>query len=156
MLFDLLHLDGVDLRGLPLEQRKQRLAALLRRAPDDTLRYGDHVVGRGEAFLEQARAHGLEGILSKRRDAAHRDGRHPDWRKIRCHERGEFVVGGFTDPAGSRAGFGALLLGVHEGPGPLTYVGRVGTGFSDVKLDALRRRLAALEGPPAACSSARC
>jgi bifunctional non-homologous end joining protein LigD len=147
--FDLLHLDGVDLRAVPLEQRKQRLAALLRRVPDDTLRYGDHVVGRGEAFLEQARAHGLEGIVSKRREGPHRDGRHPDWRKIRCHERGEFVVGGFTDPAGSRAGFGALLLGVHEGPGPLTYVGRVGTGFSDVKLDALRRRLAALEGPPA-------
>ena len=145
VLFDLLHLDGVDLRGLPLEQRKQRLAALLRRAPDDTLRYGDHVVGRGEAFLEQARAHGLEGILSKRRDAAHRDGRHPDWRKIRCHQRGEFVVGGFTDPAGSRAGFGALLLGVHEDSGSITYVGRVGTGFSDARLGNLHRRLKALE-----------
>ena len=147
VLFDLLHLDGVDLRGLPLEQRKQRLAALLRRAPDDTLRYGDHVVGRGEAFLEQARDHGLEGILSKRRDAPHRDGRHPDWRKIRCHERGEFVVGGFTDPAGSRAGFGALLLGVHDESGPITYVGRVGTGFSDARLGDLHRRLKALERP---------
>src|SRR5262249_57976860 len=111
VLFDLLHLDGVDLRGLPLEQRKQRLAALLRRSTDDTLRYGDHVVGRGEAFLEQARAHGLEGILSKRRDAPHRDGRHPDWRKIRCHERAEFLVRGFTDPARAAAGIGALLPG---------------------------------------------
>ena len=64
------------------------------------VRYGDHVVGRGEAFLDQARAYGLEGIVSKRRDAPHRDGRHADWRKMRCHERGEFVVGGFTDPGG--------------------------------------------------------
>src|SRR5262249_11559573 len=143
--FALLHRDGVDLRSLPLEQRKQRLVALLRRAPDDTLRYGDHVVGRGEAFLEQARSHGLEGILSKRRDAPHRDGRHPDWRKIRCHERGEFVVGGFTDPGGTRAGLGALLLGAHEDDGRLVYVGRVGTGFSDSVRRELRRRLGAAE-----------
>ncbi len=145
VVFDLLHLDGADLRAQPLEQRKQRLAALVRRVADDTVRYGDHVVGRGEAFLDQARTYGLEGIVSKRRAAPHRDGRHADWRKIRCHERGEFVVGGFTDPAGSRAGFGALLLGVNEGPGPITFVGRVGTGFSDARLGDLHRRLAALE-----------
>jgi bifunctional non-homologous end joining protein LigD len=145
VVFDLLHEDGTDLRALPLEQRKQRLAALLRRAGGDgTLRYGDHVVGRGAAFLRQVCAHGLEGIVSKRRDAPHRDGRHPDWRKVRCHERGEFVVGGFTDPGGSRAGLGALLLGAHE-DGRLRYVGRVGTGFSDAKLRELRGQLGALE-----------
>jgi bifunctional non-homologous end joining protein LigD len=145
VVFDLLHEDGTDLRALPLEQRKQRLAVLLRRAGGDgTLRYGDHVVGRGAAFLHQVCAHGLEGIVSKRRDAPHRDGRHPDWRKVRCHERGEFVVGGFTDPGGSRAGLGALLLGAHE-DGRLRYVGRVGTGFSDAKLRELRGQLDALE-----------
>jgi bifunctional non-homologous end joining protein LigD len=147
LVFDLLHLDDADLRALPLEQRKQRLAQLLRRADGgETLRYGDHVVGRGAAFLRQACAHGLEGIVSKRRDAPHRDGRHPDWRKVRCHERGEFVVGGFTEPGGSRAGLGALLLGAHD-DGRLRYVGRVGTGFSDAKLRELRRRLDALELP---------
>ncbi len=147
VVFDLLHLDGADLRPLPLEQRKRRLAQLLRRAgAGETLRYGDHVVGRGEAFLRQAVAHGLEGIVSKRRDAPHRDGRHPDWRKVRCHERGEFVVGGFTDPGGSRAGLGALLLGAHDG-GALRYVGRVGTGLSDAQLRELRRRLDALARP---------
>jgi bifunctional non-homologous end joining protein LigD len=147
VVFDLLHLDGADLRSLPLEQRKQRLAQLLRRGGDDgTLRYGDHVVGRGAAFLHQAAEHGLEGIVSKRRDAPHHDGRHADWRKVRCQERGEFVVGGFTEPAGSRAGLGALLLGAHD-DGRLRYVGRVGTGFSDARLEELRRRLEALEQP---------
>jgi len=147
VVFDLLHVDGADLRALPLEQRKQRLATLLRRAGGDgILRYGDHVVGRGAAFLRQACAHGLEGIVSKRRDAPHRDGRHPDWRKVRCHERGEFVVGGFTDPGGARAGLGALLLGAHE-DGRLRYVGRVGTGFSDAKLRDLREQLDRLAQP---------
>jgi bifunctional non-homologous end joining protein LigD len=146
LVFDLLHLDGADLRLLALEQRKQRLAALLRRAGGDILRYGDHVVGRGPAFLRQACEHGLEGIVSKRRDAPHREGRHPDWRKARCENGAEFVIGGFTDPAGSRAGLGALLLGAHE-DGQLVYVGRVGTGFSDALLRDLRRRLDALEQP---------
>ncbi len=144
VVFDLLHVDGVDLRALPLEQRKHRLAALLRSGGGETLRYGDHVVGRGEEFLRQACAHGLEGTVSKRRDAPHRDGRHPDWRKVRCNERGEFVIGGFTDPGGSRAGLGALLLGAHD-EGRLRYVGRVGTGFSERTLRELRRRLGALE-----------
>jgi bifunctional non-homologous end joining protein LigD len=147
VVFDLLHLDGVDLRPLPLEQRKQRLAQLLRRADGgETLRYGDHVIGRGAAFLRQVCMHGLEGIVSKRREAPHREGRHPEWRKVHCHERGEFVVGGFTDPGGSRAGLGALLLGAHE-DGRLRYVGRVGTGFSDAKLRELRRRLDELAQP---------
>ncbi len=146
VVFDLLHHDGVDLRPLPLERRKQRLAALARRAGGDVVRYGDHVVGRGAVFLAHARSHGLEGIVSKRRDGPHREGRHPDWMKIRCQEGGEFVVGGFTDPSGTRAGLGALLLGAYEN-GRLVYVGRVGTGFSDATLGALRRRLDGLAQP---------
>ena len=105
----------------------------------DTLRYGDHVVGRGAAFLRQACAHGLEGIVSKRRDAPYRDGRGADWQKVRCGQRGEFVVGGFTDPGGTRAGLGALLLGAYESPGRLGYVGRVGTGFDEKTLRDLHR-----------------
>ena len=88
VVFDLLHHDGADLRWVPLERRKQRLAALLRRAGQDTLVYGDHVIGRGDRFLRQACAHGLEGVVSKRRDSRYREGRGADWQKIRCGQRG--------------------------------------------------------------------
>jgi bifunctional non-homologous end joining protein LigD len=148
VVFDVLHLDGVDLRPLPLEARKVRLADLLRRVPaGGVLRYCDHVVGRGPDFLRHAAAHGLEGVMSKRRDRPHRPGRGDDWRKIRCTQRQEFVVGGFTEGAGARIGFGALLLGVYDDAGTLIHVGRVGTGFDDAKLEALRARLDAMMVP---------
>jgi bifunctional non-homologous end joining protein LigD len=147
VLFDLLHHDGDDLRRVPLERRKQRLATLLRRASEATLVYGDHVIGRGEAFLHQACGHGLEGVVSKRRDSRYHAGRGQDWRKIRCGQRGEFVVGGFTDPGGTRTALGALLLGAYDGPGRLGYVGRVGTGFSEATLDRLHRTLVTRERP---------
>jgi len=146
VVFDLLHLDGVDLRSLPLEARKIRLADLLRRVPaGGVLRYCDHVVGRGPDFLRHAAAAGLEGVMSKRRESPHRPGRSDDWRKIRCTSRQEFVVGGFTEGAGSRVGFGALLLGVYDDAGTLLHVGRVGTGFDDAKLTTLRARLDGME-----------
>ncbi|MCW5893113.1 MAG: DNA ligase D [bacterium] len=146
VVFDLLFEDGVDLREQPLERRKARLAALLRRATDaGVLRYGDHVVGRGPAFLREACAHGLEGIVAKRRDAPWRAGRTTDWLKVRCGQRQEVVVGGFTDPGGARGGLGALLVGVHDGGGRLVYAGRVGTGFSMAGLDRLRAQLGAIE-----------
>src|SRR5262249_57990311 len=94
LVFDLLHLDGADLRLLALEQRKQRLAALLRRAGGEVLRYGDHVVGRGAAFLRQACEHGLEGIVSKRRDAPPRAGRPPARRGTRRRPGGGVVLRG--------------------------------------------------------------
>lgn len=146
VVFDLLFEDGIDLREQPLERRKARLASLLRRgtAPD-VLRYGDHVVGRGPGFLREACAHGLEGIVSKRRDAPWRAGRTPDWLKVRCGQRQEVVIGGFTDPGGGgRGGLGALLAGVHD-DGRLVYAGRVGTGFSMATLDRLRAQLGAIE-----------
>ncbi len=145
VVFDLLHHDGADLRWVPLERRKHRLAALLRRGRDDTLVYGDHVVGRGDAFLRQACAHGLEGIVSKRRESRYRAGRGADWQKVRCGQRGEFVVGGFTDPSGTRTALGALLLGAYDAPGRLGYVGRVGTGFSEATLERVHRMLMARE-----------
>jgi bifunctional non-homologous end joining protein LigD len=143
--FDLPFLDDRDLRPLPLVARKQELAALLARAAaKDVLRFGEHVEADGAAFFREATRLGVEGIVSKQRDSKYEGKRTTTWRKIRTQKRQEFVIGGFTDPAGGRVGLGALLLGVNEGGG-LRYVGRVGTGFDDRLLRHLRARLATLE-----------
>lgn len=150
-LFDLLHLNGRDLRALPLTDRKQALAQLLGAADqtDSPLRFSDHVIGHGEAFFDQACGLNLEGVVSKRADAPYRAGRGRDWRKAKCLLRQEFVIGGYTDPSGGRHGFGALLLGQYDGD-RLQFAGRVGTGFSDALLRNLHRRLTALatDDPP--------
>ena len=146
VVFDLPFLDGRDLRSLPLVARKQALAALLARAAPATrevLRLGDHVDGEGALFFRHASRLGIEGIVSKRRDAPYESRRTTTWRKIRCQKRQELVIGGFTEPAGGRIGLGALLLGVHDDKG-LRYVGRVGTGFDDRTLRELRARLETL------------
>jgi bifunctional non-homologous end joining protein LigD len=142
--FDLLWLDDEDLSLLPLEQRKHRLAALLSSKANDTIRYSDHVVGQGEKFLRLACKRGLEGIVSKRRDKPYAPGRSLLWRKTKCVHRQEFVIGGFTDPEGSRSGIGALLVGYYDG-GRLVYAGKVGTGFTHAMTIALRRQLEPLE-----------
>ena len=142
-VFDLLRLEGERLDRLPLEERKARLRALVRRRKNGRIRYVDHVEGQGGAFFEQACRLGLEGIISKRRDLPDRGGRHSGWVKTKCTWRQEFVIGGFTDPTGTRAGLGALALGCYEGT-RLVYSGKVGTGFTrKVALD-LRRRLDAV------------
>jgi bifunctional non-homologous end joining protein LigD len=146
-VFDVPFLDDRDLRGLPLVARKQELAALLARAgatAKDVLRYGDHVEADGVAFFREASRLGVEGIVSKHRDSKYESKRTTTWRKIRTQKRQEFVIGGFTDPAGTRVGLGALLLGVNE-EGGLRYVGRVGTGFDDRLLRELYARLSRLE-----------
>ena len=145
MVFDLLFLDGKDLRDLPLEERKEKLAALGLPADRGPVRFVEHIEGNGPAFFEQASKRGLEGIVSKRRDRPYRSGRGMDWVKVKAHQRAEFVIGGFTDPEGARKGFGSLLVGYHDGDGKLRYAGRVGTGFSDKMLAELRSRLEALE-----------
>lgn len=146
--FDLLHVDGYDVRGVPLANRKKLLETLLNTGPDiDAIRYSDHVRGRGKAFYRQACEAGLEGIIAKRADAPYRAGRGSDWRKVKCLLRQEFVVVGYTDPSGARAGFGALLLGVNDSEGRLVGAGRVGTGFTDATLRDLHRRLKKLEEP---------
>jgi bifunctional non-homologous end joining protein LigD len=143
--FDLLHLDGYDLTGAPLQERKALLAELLAGADGSgVLRLSDHVVGSGRQFFERACRTALEGIVSKRRDAPYEPGRGRSWLKVKCLHRQEFVIGGFTEPSGSRSGIGALLLGVHEGS-DLRYVGKVGTGFTARLLQELRRRLDRLE-----------
>ena len=145
MVFDLLHLDGWDVTGARLEDRKALLAQLLKAAPSlEPLKYSDHVIGAGPEFFAQACRLGLEGIVSKRRDAPYHGARTPDWLKIKCIREQEVVIGGYTDPEGSRVGIGALLAGVYEG-GQLVFAGKVGTGFSDKTLRELHKQLRALE-----------
>ncbi|HEX5363813.1 MAG TPA: DNA ligase D [Gallionella sp.] len=145
-LFDLVYLDGYDLSALPLHVRKQALAQLLQAAGYDPgaggiLRYSDHVQGQGPEFFEQACTLGLEGIISKRAAAPYRSGRSKLWLKVKCTtQHAEFVVGGYTPPAGARSGFGALLLGSFR-DGQLEYAGRLGTGFSNRQLEQLHATL---------------
>lgn len=142
--FDLLFLDGKDLRPLPLLERKTALATLLAKAKGKTqVRLSDHVVGGGVRFFEQAAKMSLEGIISKRVDGPYHPGRSKDWLKIKCIARQEFVIGGFTLPAGARTHLGALLVGVREGD-TLRYAGKVGTGFSQKSLRELHARLVPL------------
>jgi bifunctional non-homologous end joining protein LigD len=145
MAFDLPFLDGWDLTAAPLEARKAALQPVIAAAATPCLRYSDHQVGRGRDFFDAAAAMGLEGILSKRRDAPYRGGRGPAWLKLKCLEREDLVVVGFTDPAGERVGFGALLVAYHDPKGKLVYAGRVGTGYADRQLEALHKRLSALK-----------
>jgi bifunctional non-homologous end joining protein LigD len=141
-LFDLLSFEGEDLKREPLRDRKR----LLRAAFDyrDPLRYSVHRNTDGEAFFAQACERGWEGLIAKRADSRYRAGRSKDWLKFKCVRDQEFVVGGFTDPQGSRAGFGALLVGYHDGRGALRYAGKVGTGYDERTLRALRKRMDAL------------
>ncbi|MDD5248229.1 MAG: DNA ligase D [Rhodocyclaceae bacterium] len=147
-IFDAPWLAGHDLRTLPLIERKERLAAALAAGGDDgALAYSAHFAGApGEAAaaLKQACRLGLEGLVGKRGDAPYVSERSRSWIKLKCRPRQEFVVGGYTDPRGSRTGFGALLLGLHDAAGKLRYVGRVGSGFDEALLARLTPRLAAL------------
>ena len=143
-VFDLLYLNGYDLRATPLIERKRLLASLLSGSHDPHLRYSDHIIGDNEASFEEACRQGLEGLIVKRMDAAYRSGRGRGWLKVKCEQRQEFVIGGYTEPAGSRHGFGALLVGFYE-EGRLRYAGKVGTGFSDSLLNTLHRTLARME-----------
>ena len=143
--FDLLYLDGYDLSAAPLETRKDTLKRVLEPMPQGgTVRYSDHVVGGGPAFYDAACRLGLEGMIAKRRAGPYRAGRGGDWLKVKCLHRQEFVIGGYTDPSGSRPGFGALLLGVYEDK-RLVYAGRVGTGFNTALLKTLAARLKSLQ-----------
>jgi len=143
--FDLLRHDGVDLRPLPVEQRKSRLARFLksggRRDGHGILRYSDHVDAEGAAVLAKACKLKLEGIVSKRRDLGYHSGRSRSWLKSKCLNRQEMVVIGFTDPRGGRTGIGALLLGVNGATGELEYAGKVGTGMNTAMLQSLRALL---------------
>lgn len=142
--FDLMYLDGYDLRQAPLVERKRVLESVLAGAPA-ALRFSSHVEGAGEEFFRQACELKLEGMISKRAQSTYQAGRTRDWLKVKCSMRQEMVIGGYTDPEGNRSGFGALLLGVHEPDGTLRYSGKVGTGFNDATLKSMHKQLQALE-----------
>jgi bifunctional non-homologous end joining protein LigD len=137
--FDLLELDGEDLSGLPLIERKRRLGALLSDAPDVIL-YSDHIIGDGREILEQTCRMGLEGIVSKRADKPYVSRRTPRWIKSKCSGRDEFVIGGWRPSTKKERPFSSLLLGEFE-DGKLRYRGRVGTGFDEARLAEIARRL---------------
>ena len=137
-LFDLLVLGDRDLTGLPLRERKR----LLRDAFDfgGALRLSAHRNEHGIDYYRHACEHGWEGLIAKRADSTYTPGRSPDWLKFKCVREQELVIGGFTDPRGSRHGFGALLLGYYDGD-RLRYAGKVGTGYNERTLADLRSRL---------------
>jgi bifunctional non-homologous end joining protein LigD len=136
--YDCLALFGRDLRGAPLAERKSHLRALID-APG-VVRYVDHVEGDGRAFLDVVCEAGLEGVVAKRALSQYLGGRSTEWRKVKCAHRQEFVIGGWTDPKGTRARLGAVHLGVYEGD-DLVYAGRAGSGFDQSGLDDLAVRL---------------
>lgn len=141
--FDLLYLNGRDLRKLPLNERKTLLRTVMR-GKEPLLRYSQDVESSGEKFFKVSCEHELEGIVSKDVNSSYRSGRNSSWVKIKCQNRQEFVIGGWTDPKGGRTGLGALLLGYWEG-NEFFYAGKVGTGFSDKKLRELKKILEPLE-----------
>ncbi len=151
-VFDLLELNGEDLRSLPLYERKRRLKALLERCPCEQIQMSDHITGDGQTIFEQACKQGLEGIICKRMESPYREGRSGDWLKVKCVARQEFVIVGYTKPKGKRERFGALLLATRykTGDGSLSYAGKVGTGFTQACLDDLFSRFQKLKAarPP--------
>ncbi|CAG7648200.1 non-homologous end-joining DNA ligase [Actinacidiphila bryophytorum] len=141
-VFDLLRVGGIDTTRLPQRLRKTLLRDVLDfRAP---LRFTPHRNHGGQQLLDQACGRGWEGLIAKRASAPYTHGRSPNWLKLKCEAGQELVVGGFTEPSGSRVGFGALLLGYHQG-GRLRYAGKVGTGYDTATLRSLRARLDAIE-----------
>jgi bifunctional non-homologous end joining protein LigD len=144
-VFDLLYLDGRDWSARPLMGRKERLRKLISKKDAAMLFYSEHLEASGKDAWEHACQHDLEGLIGKRRDAPYLQERSRTWIKLKCRRGQELVIGGYTEPSGSRSGFGALLMGVREEDGKLRYAGRVGTGFDERTLAALQKRLQKLE-----------
>jgi len=138
--FDLLYHDGFDLRGLPLAARKARLAELVPPGIGGALRFSEHIEGDGEAMVRNACRLGLEGVISKGRDRPYRSGRNGDWLKIKCTQRQEFVICGFTPSTALTRAVGSLVLGYYEN-GRLMHAGRTGTGFTATTARDVWKRL---------------
>src|SRR5262249_7399262 len=143
--FDLLHLDGADLKPLPVTERKAALAKLLGKS-NGAVRLSESLDEPGPTLLKHACKLGLEGIISRRADAPYRSGRGHDWVKAKCSDRQEFVIAGFAPATNDARAVGALVLGVHDG-GTLKYSGRTGTGFTHASARALYRKLKPLARP---------
>ena len=134
-IFDLLYLDGKDLRNLPLLARKELLREILPDMPH--LRYNDHVSGEGKDFFDLVREKKLEGVVAKLGSSRYLPGKRTrDWLKIKTSQRQEAIVCGFTAPRGSRKKFGALVLGAYD-RGELIYIGHSGGGFDETSLNAI-------------------
>lgn len=150
-LFDLPYLNGMDLRKVPVEARRAALAAVLERNEDPLLRFSDAFEETPEALLNSACQMQMEGLIGKRLGSAYVSRRSNDWIKLKCKNRQEFVVVGFSDPKGARNAFGALLLGLHDADsGELRYAGKVGTGFNETTLKSIHQQLLPLERKKAA------
>jgi bifunctional non-homologous end joining protein LigD len=146
LAFDLLHLDGEDLRRLPLTVRKERLSALLQQADSSAIVYSEHAEGHGDFMMRQATRSGSRGVVSKRGDRPYVSGETRDWLKVKRVNRQEFVVAGYLEPRAKGQAVSSLVLGWYE-EGGLVYRGRVGVGFDAAsarevwwKLQALRRK----------------
>ena len=152
-VFDVLWLDGHDVRALPLRARKRVLRSALRF--EGPVRLTPYRNESGEAMFEEACRKGWEGVIAKRADSPYSERRSRDWLKLKCEKGQELVIGGYTPPRGSRTEFGALLLGHYDG-GELVYAGKVGTGFDRATLRELGRRLRELHraDPPFADAGA--
>lgn len=144
-LFDVPFAEGRDLRPLPLTQRRNWLRSLVATAASNRIRFSEAFDAPPVDLVAAACQLGFEGVIGKRKAATYASRRSADWIKLKCDYRQEFVIGGFTDPRGSRAGLGSLLLGVHDANGKLQYTGNVGTGFNTRTLTELRERLELLK-----------
>jgi bifunctional non-homologous end joining protein LigD len=151
-VFDLLELDGEDLTAQSLLQRRARLTEAIRSS--DALQLTEALRGDPQRWFAKACRSGWEGLIAKRADAPYTRRRSKDWLKLKCAWAQEFVIGGFTEPAGSRTDFGALLVGYHE-DGQLRYAGNVGTGYSAATLRDVGARVRALETPESPFVDAR-
>lgn len=143
-LFDVPYFDGHDLRDAPLVERRALLEGLLKKKKSERVRFSGEFGHAPDELVVAACKIGLEGVIGKRRDSRYTSRRSPDWIKLKCGQRQEFVIGGYTDPKGSRTGIGALLLGTYDDEGTLRYHGNVGSGFNHATLEIIADKLAAL------------
>jgi len=142
-IFDLIYLDGYDLRRAPLEERKGALSQVVE--TNELARYSEHFAAGGIKLFEAARQQGLEGILAKKRDSLYEERRTRDWLKIKITQTIDCVIGGYTDPEGSRQFFGSVVLGLYDKKGQLIHVGQAGTGFDQAALKQIFQVLKKLE-----------
>ncbi len=144
-VFDILYLDGYDLREMPLLERKSILKELVDQLAAKDVLYSDHILGKGKKFYQLARKQGLEGVIAKEARSEYIGKRSRSWLKVKTHMRQEAVIGGFTEPRGSRKNLGALVLGVYNDKGELEYIGHTGGGLNQKNLQAVHSKLTKLE-----------
>jgi len=150
-LFDMPYLNGLDLREVPVEQRRSALATVLERSEDQVLRFSEDFTESADAMLNSVCQMKMEGLIGKRVGSLYVSRRSNEWIKLKCSHRHEFVIVGYSEPKGSRSAFGALLLGLHdEDSGELRYAGKVGTGFNETTLRSIHAQLKKLESKKSA------